>query len=131
VGATITGDGAYTPETMVEALSHSNPPPTWYSAVPTIHNATVRYLYHNPTIQFSQDGAWRGHQLRLIRSGAAALQESDRQLLEKTYGCPVVATYSMSEQMPICQPPRIAEGWQQTPASVGYPSPPPWQSLTP
>ena len=121
VGATITGDGAYTPETMVEALSHSNPPPTWYSAVPTIHNATVRHLYHNPTIQFSQDGAWRGHQLRLIRSGAAALQESDRQLLEKTYGCPVVTTYSMSEQMPICQPPRTAEGWQQTPASVGVP----------
>jgi acyl-CoA synthetase (AMP-forming)/AMP-acid ligase II len=77
VGAAITGDGAYTPETMVEALSHSNPAPTWYSAVPSIHNATLRYLYHTPTLQFDQDGVWRGHQLRLIRiwgGGAAGVR---------------------------------------------------------
>jgi len=121
VGAAITGDGAYTPETMVEALIHSNPAPTWYSAVPSIHNATLRYLYNTPTLQFDQDGVWRGHQLRLIRSGAAALQESDRQLLEKTFGCPVVATYSMSEQMPICQPPRTDQGWWQRAGAVGVP----------
>ncbi|WP_026190822.1 AMP-binding protein [Methylobacterium sp. WSM2598] len=121
VGASITCDGAYTPRGMVEALLHSNPKPTWYSAVPTIHNATTRYLLDNRAIYLDRDGKLRDHHLRFIRSGAAALKEPDRAALEATFGCEVVATYSMSEQMPICQPPRTGQGWQQKPDSVGVP----------
>ena len=121
VGASVTCDGLYSPQEMVEALINSNPRPTWYSAVPTIHNATVRYLKENSEIYLNSHGQWGGHNLRLIRSGAAALKEPDRRVLETTYGCEVVATYSMSEQMPISQPPRRGNMWYQQPGSVGVP----------
>jgi len=119
VGAAISCDGAYTPEGMVAALSEADPKPTWYSAVPTIHNATVRHLHEQALVD--AHGVWHGHGLRLIRSGAAALKEPDRVRLETAFSCEVVATYSMSEQMPIAQPPRTAEGWHQHPGAVGAP----------
>lgn len=119
VGASITCDGAYTPQGMVEALADSNPRPTWYSAVPTIHNATARHLRDNAYVD--ADGVWHGHRLRFIRSGAAALKEPDRDTLETTYGCEVVTTYSMSELMPISQPPRDGGSWQQGAGTVGVP----------
>lgn len=121
VGASITCDGLYTPELMVEALSVSNPKPSWYSAVPTIHNATARHLRDHASAYLDSDGVWRAHQLRLIRSGAAELKEADRHVLEATFGCEVVATYGMSEQMPISQPPQSEDGWLQEPGSVGVP----------
>lgn len=121
VGASITCDGAYSPQSMVDALTHSNPRPTWYSAVPTIHNATVRYLQDHAETYMHQDGRWLDHNLRLIRSGAAPLKEPDRLVLEKTYGCKVMATYSMSEMMPIAQPPQLGKDRNQLPGSVGVP----------
>lgn len=121
VGASVTCEGAYNPQAMVEALTDSNPRPTWYSAVPTIHNATVRYLRDKADSYLDRHGRWHGHGLRMIRSGAAALKESDRAVLETTYGCEVVATYSMSEQMPISQPPRSGTSWHQQAGSVGVP----------
>lgn len=121
VGASVTCDGMYNPQAMVEALMGSNPRPTWYSAVPTIHNATVRYLRDKSDTYLDQNGQWRDHSLRMIRSGAAALKEADRLVLETTYGCEVVATYSMSEQMPISQPPRSGKSWYQQPGAVGVP----------
>ena len=121
VGASVTCEGAYNPQAMAQALSDSNPRPTWYSAVPTIHNATVRYLHEHAEQYLTRDGKWHGHNLRLIRSGAAALKETDRSVLESTFDCPVVATYSMSEQMPISQPPRSDGSWVQQPGAVGVP----------
>lgn len=121
VGASITCDGVYNPQAMVEALTLSRPQPTWYSAVPTIHNATVRYLQENPEKHLDGQGRFMGHRLRMIRSGAAALKDSDRDLLQAVFGCEVLATYSMSEQMPISQPPTSATGWLQQPESVGVP----------
>ncbi len=121
VGASVTCDGPYTPRGMVEALSRSEPRPTWYSAVPTIHNATARYLADNRGEFLDAAGRWRGHGLRFVRSGAAALKEADRTVLEATLGCEVVATYSMSEQMPIAQPPRTGGTWHQKPDAVGVP----------
>lgn len=120
-GASITCDGPYNPQAMVEALTLSQPQPTWYSAVPTIHNATARYLHENPDKYLDGQGRLVGHKLRMIRSGAAALKDADRDLLKTIYGCEVLATYSMSEQMPISQPPRSATGWSQQPESVGVP----------
>jgi acyl-CoA synthetase (AMP-forming)/AMP-acid ligase II/peptidoglycan/LPS O-acetylase OafA/YrhL len=121
VGASITCDALYSPQGMIDALMLSNPQPTWYSAVPTIHNATARYLQDQSEQYLSQNGEFHGHNLRMIRSGAAALKESDRSLLTSIFGCDVVSTYSMTELMPICQPPLKETGWHQKPASVGVP----------
>ncbi len=121
VGACVTCDGQYNPQGMVEALMDSNPKPTWYSAVPTIHNATVRFLQERSEIYLGHNSKWSGHSLRMVRSGAAALKEYDRSLIEVTFGCDVVPTYSMSELMPISQPPQSEIGWYQHPGSVGVP----------
>ena len=123
----------FNPERMVDALATSNPKPTWYSSVPTIHNATVQFIKSignsTPTPGASSgnvttenkyteygimDGSWvaaernegKGHALRFIRSGAAELLNNDAVALSQMYGnIPVIPTYSMSEQMPITQPP--------------------------
>lgn len=120
----------FTPESMVQALAISNPQPTWYSAVPTIHNATVAYLKDMGSNSSALkafgviDGIWKqGHSLRLIRSGAAALLGPDALALSSTYGnVPVYPTYSMSEQMPISQPPsNMTNTTVDKPGSVGVP----------
>lgn len=121
VGASMTCDEQYTPQTMIEALTISQPQPTWYSAVPTIHNATLRHLAADPAKFLDENGRWMGHNLRMIRSGAASLKNKDRIRLENMFGCQVVSTYSMSEQMPISQPPIEKNGWDQKPDGVGVP----------
>lgn len=121
VGASITCDGLYNPQLMAEALIYSNPKPTWYSAVPTIQLATLRYLQANKEQYLDHDGVWIDHNLRLIRSGASALKEEDRIALIKTYDCPVLPTYSMSELMPISQPAQTELSWDIKASSVGVP----------
>ena len=86
VGASITCDGPYNPEMMAKALMDSVPKPTWYSSVPTIHNATVAYLKDNAEEYGVVDGVWKGSGLRMIRSGAAALTGPDGAALQKMYG---------------------------------------------
>ncbi|RZG99888.1 AMP-dependent synthetase [Acinetobacter pittii] len=121
VGAAITCDGLYNPQLMVEALKESSPQPTWYSSVPTIHVATLQYLKQNNEKYLNEDGIWTEHNLRLIRSGAAALREEDRIALMRTYDCPVLPTYSMSELMPISQPIQTEMSWDIQEGSVGVP----------
>lgn len=41
--------------------------------------------------------------------------------MEKTFGCPLILTYSMTEQMPISQPPTLYSIPQKKPNSVGQP----------
>ena len=108
-GGSVCCDGQpFDPGRMVDALALSKPQPTWYSSVPTIHNATVTFLKD----QASQDpkfkaygidssGKWaEGHSLRMIRSGAAALLGPDGAALAAAYGgVPIFPTYSMSEQV--------------------------------
>ena len=103
---------------------HDWPLPTWYSAVPTVHNAIVSYLSRIiedsaaaalPTEKNDQDNdegksshgrLFFHHRIRFVRSGAAALSPYDARRLSAIFGgVPVIATYSMSEQMPITQPP--------------------------
>lgn len=72
----------------------------------------------------NSDGIWKeGHSVRMIRSGAASLHVSDAQALSKAYGdIPIYHTYSMSEQMPISQPPAGKfDTIQDKPGSVGVP----------
>ena len=104
----------FDPSRMVDALGISRPQPTWYSSVPTIHNATVTFLKDLASSDpkytaygINSEGIWsEGHSLRMIRSGAAALLGPDGDSLAAAYGgVPIYPTYSMSEQMPISQPP--------------------------
>lgn len=129
----------YNSARMVEALAISNPRPTWYSAVPTIHNSTVNFIKsiaadgdpNYVAYGIQTNGVWKranhagepGHCLRMIRSGAAALLESDAHALAKAYdNLPILPTYSMSEQMPISQPPTgKANMITDKPGSVGQP----------
>eukprot|EP00984_Skeletonema_dohrnii_P025018 scaffold14161_cov121-Skeletonema_dohrnii-CCMP3373.AAC.2 len=135
---TLTSGGAvscdpdpFDPSRMVEALGLSNPQPTWYSSVPTIHNATVSFLKNIASsdekynsMGVGTDGVWaKGHSLRMIRSGAAALLGPDGEALAAAYGgVPIYPTYSMSEQMPISQPPAGRnDSFFSKPGSVGVP----------
>lgn len=96
---------------------------------PTIHNNTVAFMKDVKDPKYSRfgidaDGIWKeGHSLRMIRSGAASLHVSDAQALSKAYGdIPIYPTYSMSEQMPISQPPAgKLDTIQDKPGSVGVP----------
>ena len=142
-------------DAFLDALKDQNAPPTWYSAVPTIHNAVVAcanarqialaqklideeeqheesndvgQLRRNSSSPFSSDDKEeeeaRWHSLRFVRSGAAALSPSDQRRLSLCFGgIPVLATYAMSEQMPISQPP-AGFGLRQVeekPGTVGVP----------
>lgn len=121
----------YNPENMVDALALSKPQPTWYSSVPTIHIATVNFIREMArssdklkSYGIQSDGTWRyGHSLRMIRSGAAELLTRDAINLSSTYGnIPIIPTYSMSEQMPITQPPMgTYDMITDKPGSVGVP----------
>ena len=121
----------FDPSRMVKALAVSRPQPTWYSSVPTIHNATVAYLKEMASSDpeytaygIASNGIWKsGHSLRMIRSGAAALLGPDGETLAAAYGnVPVFPTYSMSEQMPISQPPAgYGISLTDKPGSVGMP----------
>ena len=62
--------------------------PTWFSAVPTMHQAIL---------DFTADRRVPPHSLRLIRSSSAALPPSVLASLEKTFGIPVIEAYGMTE----------------------------------
>lgn len=64
--------------------------PTWYSAVPTMHQAILTRAARNKEI-----GA--RNTLRLIRSSSAALPPQVLAQLEETFGVPVVESYGMTE----------------------------------
>jgi oxalate---CoA ligase len=63
---------------------------TWYSAVPTIHQAVLSRARRNA----GRIGASR---LRFIRSSSAALPPSVSQELEAAFGAPVIEAYGMTE----------------------------------
>jgi len=131
-GGSVCCDGEpFDPSRMVDALALSRPQPTWYSSVPTIHNATVTFIKDTASSDpkyksygIDANGVWKqGHSLRMIRSGAAALLGPDGSALAATYGgVPIYPTYSMSEQMPISQPPAgMGNTLTEKPESVGVP----------
>ena len=135
-GGQVTCMRTFAPDAFVRALgppdgaaegaavnsAEATAPPTWYSAVPTMHTALVAHVREAFP---SGDGSGPPHTLRFIRSGAAALAPADADALSSTFGgVPVVATYSMSEQMPICSPPVGSDFVAQRterPGSVGVP----------
>ena len=64
--------------------------PTWYSAVPTMHQAILRRAARNAEIA-------RTSTLRFIRSSSASLPPQVMAELERVFGAPVIEAYAMTE----------------------------------
>ena len=64
--------------------------PTWYSAVPTMHQAVLSRAGRNRAAIDSAD-------LRFIRSSSSSLPPQVMAALEETFGCPVIESYGMTE----------------------------------
>ncbi|MEM6460920.1 MAG: AMP-binding protein [Pseudomonadota bacterium] len=64
--------------------------PTWFSAVPSMHQAIVRRAQRNSEIVEQAS-------LRFVRSSSAALAPATLKGLEETFRCPVVEAYGMTE----------------------------------
>jgi acyl-CoA synthetase (AMP-forming)/AMP-acid ligase II len=64
--------------------------PTWYTAVPTMHQLVLsRAARQKETVERTK--------LRFIRSSSASLPPTVMADLEKTFGCPVIEAYGMTE----------------------------------
>ena len=64
--------------------------PTWYTAVPTMHQAILTRADRNSDII-------KKGRLRLIRSSSSSLPPQVMEALEKTFGVPVIEAYGMTE----------------------------------
>jgi oxalate---CoA ligase len=64
--------------------------PTWYTAVPTMHQAILARAERNSEVI-------RKGRLRFIRSSSSSLPPQVMQALEETFGVPVVESYGMTE----------------------------------
>ena len=64
--------------------------PTWYTAVPTMHQAILSRAGRNEEIV-------RNSRLRFVRSSSASLPVPVFRKLEETFGCPVIEAYGMTE----------------------------------
>ncbi|MGI9261026.1 MAG: acyl--CoA ligase [Woeseiaceae bacterium] len=64
--------------------------PTWYTAVPTMHQAIIARAKRNQEIV-------AGSRLRFIRSSSSSLPAQVLHELEQTFGVPVVEAYAMTE----------------------------------
>ncbi|WP_210321171.1 AMP-binding protein [Aquibium microcysteis] len=64
--------------------------PTWYSAVPSMHQAILQRARRNAAVASAT-------RLRFVRSSSAALAPATLEGLEQTFGCPVVEAYGMTE----------------------------------
>ena len=64
--------------------------PSWYTAVPTMHQAILARAARNPE-------ALEAAKLRFIRSSSASLPAQVMGELERVFGCPVIESYGMTE----------------------------------
>ena len=64
--------------------------PTWYTAVPTMHQAILARAERNADVI-------RSHPLRFIRSSSASLPVPVFHALEQAFSCPVIEAYAMTE----------------------------------
>ena len=64
--------------------------PTWYTAVPTMHQAILSRAERNVVVI-------KANPLRLIRSSSASLPVPVFNQLEAAFGCPVIEAYAMTE----------------------------------
>ena len=64
--------------------------PTWYTAVPTMHQVILDRAARNADVIASS-------RLRFVRSSSASLPAPVMAALEDTFGCPVIESYGMTE----------------------------------
>ncbi len=64
--------------------------PTWYTAVPTMHQAILNLAKRN-------EAAIKASRLRFIRSSSSSLPPQVMEMLEQTFGVPVIESYGMTE----------------------------------
>jgi len=91
--------------------------PTWYSAVPTIHQTV---LMHRACSALAASGG--NPSLRFVRSSSASLAPAVFDELESVFGVPVIESYGMSEVDQIASNP-LPPG-RRKPGSVGLPGGP-------
>ena len=93
-------------------IDKPGPKPTWFTAVPTMHLSLL--MYGSQT--FGKKAP--KHNLRFLRTGAAAISQEDAIKVSKFWQVNLVSTYSMTEQMPISSKP-ISLKTKQYPSTVG------------
>ncbi|MBV8092313.1 MAG: AMP-binding protein [Acetobacteraceae bacterium] len=64
--------------------------PTWYTAVPTMHQAILQLAGRHPD-------SIKNSRLRLIRSSSSSLPPQVMEAMERTFGVPVIESYGMTE----------------------------------
>jgi acyl-CoA synthetase (AMP-forming)/AMP-acid ligase II len=64
--------------------------PTWYTAVPTMHQAILSRVQRNP-------GVIEACRIRLVRSSSSSLPPQVMAELERVFGAPVIEAYGMTE----------------------------------
>lgn len=91
--------------------------PTWYTAVPTMHQAILERAGDYPEIM-------KRSRIRIVRSASSALAPTTMSQLEQVFGAPVIEAYGMTEGAhQIASNPMpgggAPEGMERRPGSVG------------
>ena len=89
-GGSFISTPGYTPDGFFEWLNEFQP--TWYSAVPTVHQSIVDHASDSKNQSIIQN-----HRLRFARSAAAPLPIQLLNRIENTFGIPLIETYGMTE----------------------------------
>ncbi|MEO8443559.1 MAG: AMP-binding protein [Gammaproteobacteria bacterium] len=87
-GSSIVCTRGFSEATFVDWVAEFQP--TWYSAVPTIHQAVA-------ALADGYRSRLPGHRFRFIRSSSAALPPATLRMLEAGTGAPVIEAYGMTE----------------------------------
>ncbi len=96
--------------------------PTWYTAVPTMHQAILARGQRQPE-------AAKAAGLRFVRSSSASLPPQIMQAVEALFDCPVIESYGMTEASHQMASNELPPG-QRKPGSVGRPAGPEVMLLT-
>jgi acyl-CoA synthetase (AMP-forming)/AMP-acid ligase II/acyl carrier protein len=88
-GAQVVCTSGFVAPRFFESLEHVQP--TWYTAVPTMHQAILSRA------GTAEKNLVRNSRLRLIRSSSASLAPSVLAGLEESFGVPVIEAYGMTE----------------------------------
>ncbi len=98
--------GNLPPRVFLDRLA-SSPRPSWYSAVPTMHQLILQHGEAMAQQAQQQQRQLLDHSLHTIRNCSAALLPAVSERLERLFrGATVLPTYAMTESMPICSNPR-------------------------
>ncbi len=90
--------------------------PTWYSGVPTMHQAILLRAKRNPD-------AVKQLNFRFVRSSSASLPPAVFKQLAETFDCPVIEAYGMTEATHQMASNPLGDG-RQKPGFVGLPAGP-------